>query len=147
MAVKYLGGEFRGNPTWRERLYRMRCWVLYAAWDLKPLFLALAIALVAGTLDIVSTLLPMPPDMVETNPFARHPDGSFWPFRGVIVKGLWTAELALAGIVLYFCLRRLNETWAKVAAMAPLLFMSYHWVNAAITNVLISLGWYVPLRG
>lgn len=102
--------------------------------DLRPFFLALAVALVAGLLDILSSLLPMPASMAESNPFARHPDGTFWLFHGLVLKGMGITQFALAGLVLYFLLRRLNGTWAKIASLAPLLYFAYCWLDAAINN-------------
>jgi cbb3-type cytochrome oxidase subunit 3 len=95
----------------------------------------------AQAADVISSLGATPGSgLVETNPFARHADGSFWLFHGVITKLIILAFYLVFSAALYWAVRRQSRVAAQVAASIPMLFWAFEAMGAVIDNLLLFSG-------
>ena len=112
--------------------------------DLKELLRAFVICAFAQACDIVSSLWfnPKTNGLAEANPFARHADGTFFLYHGIVLKTIFLGEFSLIALALYFALYRVNRTAAVIAAMVPLFYFAFNGFDAAVTNAFAYSGWY-----
>jgi hypothetical protein len=104
---------------------------------LAPLVLCLG----AQAADLVSSLGATPGSgIVETNPFTRHPDKSFWLFHGIITKLVILAFYLAFSAALYWAIKRQSRTAAKIVASLPMLYWSFEVIDAVVRNVLLFAG-------
>jgi hypothetical protein len=106
-------------------------------------FLLAPLALCSGAqaADIISSLGATPGSgIIETNPFARHSDGSFWLFHGIITKLIILALYLVFSAALFYALRKQHPVAARIAASIPMLFWSFEVMEAVVGNVLLFAG-------
>jgi hypothetical protein len=101
---------------------------------------------IAQVIDILSSLgFPASSGFAETNPLTRHADGTFWLYRGAIIKAILTGWASLASVVLYLIFYRINRKLAIFAAVLPLIYQAYCGMEAGMQNLMLHTGWYVDL--
>jgi hypothetical protein len=89
----------------------------------------------ATALDFLSSLGIRPPHE-ETNPFARHADGSFWPAHAFINCGVNTVEYVGLAALLYVAAGPLGRGVRRFAAGLPFLYYALGHLDAAAGNLL-----------
>ena len=77
--------------------------------------------------------------MVESNPFSRHADGSFWLQHALVTEGFNTLEALFVSAGCYVGASIVGEKWAKFAAGVPWLYFGYQHLDAAFTNILYEI--------
>ena len=93
----------------------------------------------AGTfLDNLSSMY-FAPGMMESNPFARHADGSFWLQHALVTEGFNTVETLFVSAGCYVGAGVLGPKWAKFAAGLPWLYFGFGHLDAAFTNILYEI--------
>jgi hypothetical protein len=85
--------------------------------------------------DFISSLRIKPPSHSEENPFARHADGSFWPWHALINDSLNSLEIGLLSICFYVAARPLGWKARRFAAGLPWLYFGYVHLEAAFWNL------------
>lgn len=77
--------------------------------------------------------------MQESNPFARHFDGSFWLRHALITEGVFGLECLVASVGLYVGASALGPKWARFGACVPWLYYSWLHLDAAFMNFLMEI--------
>jgi len=91
--------------------------------------------------DVVSSLSATPGSgIIETNPYARHADGSFWLYHGIVNKLLLMLFYLAFSASLFYALRKQNKVAAQLVASAPLLWWASGTVGAVIQNLFLISG-------
>ena len=93
------------------------------------------IYLVCAVGDFLSSMPKLPVGYYEANPFARHPDGSFWPLHALANFGISTSADALISLGLYAGFVVLNKKLAQFMAGLPWLYFAYFHLIGAISNI------------
>lgn len=88
----------------------------------------------ATTLDFVSSLKIRGGVDQETNPFARHADGSFWPLHACINDTINTLEILIISLIVYKACKILGWRLRRFAAGLPWLYFAYGHIDAAFFN-------------
>jgi hypothetical protein len=113
-------------------------------WRFKDVLVGATLYLGATTFDNITSMQIGSKNLEESNPFARHADGSFWLRHALITEGINTLEVIAISAALYLVVRTLGEKWAKFAATVPWLYYGYVHLDAAFTNILMEIpGLYV----
>lgn len=84
---------------------------------------------------------------IESNPFARHGDGSPWLFHLAVQKLLGAVLYGLTAWVAYSATRPFHKRIAEMLVVAILIYYSFSSLDAAFSNLLINWGWYVAIPG
>ena len=110
----------------------------------KLLIVAFSWFVAMNGLDVLSSI-PKDPAFHEGNPFMRHLDGSYWLYRGLMVKLLYlSCMLVFSGIIF----KAMKKTSRNVAAIAASIVPFYEgWdilSNAVIPNFFIYIHWFTP---
>ncbi len=101
--------------------------------------------LVTEALDLVSSVLPMPPDAQEMNPFTRDAQHHFMLGRGIAVKLLIAVALMTFAGSLYYGLKSWSRQLALFAFSVPFIYYGTDvLLNAVLPNLLMSFGWHQP---
>lgn len=96
-------------------------------------------------LDEVSSL-NFPGNFYETNPLARHPDGTFWFAHALTLEAFNLVQFTLASAILFVGASVLGKKWAKFAASVPWLYFGWVHLQAAFNNMLLHVpGLYVSI--
>lgn len=98
-----------------------------------------ALLYIGGTALDYLTSLNFPPGVQESNPFARHSDGSFWLKHALITDGIYTVESVLLSLGLYIAGRLYGRKFGIFLAGMPWLYAAYLHCQAAFDNVLIEI--------
>lgn len=88
----------------------------------------------ATALDFI-TSMGFPPGLSESNGFARHANGQFWPKHAFINNGFNTLEDVFISMACYIGVRKLSPAWAKFAAGLPWLYYGWLHLDAAFINI------------
>jgi hypothetical protein len=123
--------------------YAKRLW----KWLRKHPAIASAIyfAVFAHAMDMMSTSLIS--GGIESNPFARHGDGSPWLTHLAVEKLFGAIQYGLTAWVAYTATRPFNRRLAEMVVVGILIYYSFSSLDAAFSNILIGLGWYVAIPG
>lgn len=114
-------------------------------WSRKYPALAATIvfALFGNLMDIWTTGLGMPDGIIESNPFARHTDGSPWILHLIAVKVIYCLSAALYTWIIFEVVSRFHKRLGEVLACIPLAYAGYTTLEAALSNLVIHWGWLV----
>lgn len=97
----------------------------------------------AQACDVFTSMLQQPPGIIETNVFARHPDGSFWVMHGISMKLMFGVEYFGASLLFYSLVKPYNKHLATIAAAIPVVYYAWGPFEAALSNFALHLGWGV----
>lgn len=92
----------------------------------------------ATALDYLSSL-NFPPGVQESNPFARHSDGTFWLKHALITDGIYSVESVLLSLGLFVAGRFYGRKFGIFLAGLPWLYAAFLHCQAAFENVLIEV--------
>lgn len=102
-------------------------------------------ALLAQAADIWSSwFVSFDSHVYESNPFTRDANFKFVMAHGCGIKLIWFCFYGLTAAVLYKALEKYDKKWAAIIGSFPLLWFTYEGFQAALHNVLLLSGWYVP---
>jgi hypothetical protein len=90
----------------------------------------------ATLLDFCTSLRITPPHQ-ESNPFARHVDGSFWPYHAFINCSVVTVEYAVLSAMFYVAGGPLGWKARRMAAGLPWLYLAVGHIEGAFSNILL----------
>ena len=99
----------------------------------KHLIQMAGIYLGSVVLDFVSSLRIKAPEE-ESNAFARHFDGSFWPQHAILNEGLNALTVLFYSLMLLVGLRPLGRRISAFVAGLPWLYYAWGHVEAAFFN-------------
>jgi hypothetical protein len=111
----------------------------------KVLWFSFCILVLGAAADVVSSCLHFPLGFMESNPFARHADGSFYLWRAVVGKVWFSCYFSIVSACIYATLARWGRHLAAIWASVPLLWFGLYSLFACFHNVLMATGWYVPI--
>jgi len=103
-----------------------------------------AIYLAMTALDFLSSMGRHIEGFDETNPFARHLDGSFWPRHALMHGSIDILGIVLLSAGAFVAGRCVNRGWARFCAGLPWLYFGWEHLEAALHNIAIRWGLYVP---
>jgi hypothetical protein len=79
---------------------------------------------------------------LESNPFARHADMTFWPAHALWNMLAGTAGFAFLSGGLHVAGRVVHRQWGRFLACLPWLYFGFNHLEAALWNIQIRAGLY-----
>ena len=131
MALRLKVWAALGGPEWVDEM------------RLSHPFKAALIYFLCAAADILASIPKLPAGFHEANPFARHPDGSFWLQHACGNLAIFGAETLICSLIIYFALKIANRKLAEFAAALPWLYYAYGHLQGAAMNLQVKLL-YVP---
>lgn len=85
------------------------------------------------------TSMHFPPGVQESNPFARHVDGTFWLKHALVTDSVFSGMNIFLSLGCYIGARVFGKKAALFAAGLPWLYAAYLHCSAAFDNLLIEI--------
>ena len=110
----------------------------------RPISTAALFSFNVAMADIVSSLLPFPTGVEESNPYARTAAHVFHLGRGLAVKGIEFVFWSILAVMFYESIKEFNHRLAKTVAALTFAIPPAFIMPAVINNFLLFMRWYQP---